>query len=118
MGRFTDNKVQEFLATFKTVWLSLHHESPEISSPYSSEISGASYERVDVQMSQPESRYVMNATAAKFSGLPDFRLTHIGGWNSQFNGNMEFYIELETPRRIKLGGSYLITPGEIVLSID
>lgn len=117
-GRFTDTKVQEFLATFRNIWLGLAHESPEISSPYSAEINGAAYERMRIQMSQPEGRFVVNATGCRFSGLPSVRVTHLMGWDASMNGNLDFYIALPTPIRIQLGKGIVVNAGDIVLSID
>lgn len=117
-GRFTDSKVQEFLGSFNQVWLGLAHESPEISSPYSAEINGAAYERMRILMSQPEGRYVANATGCRFSGLPAVRITHLLGWDQSINGNLDFFIALPTPMRIQLGRSFVVDSGDIVLSID
>ena len=117
MGRFTDLKVQEFLNTFDRVWISMHHENPETSDPFSSEIVGGSYERSQVRFGSASGRTISSITPAKFSGLPSVMVTHLGGWDAQMNGNMDFYVALAKPVRMKLGQTMVWNAGSITLSI-
>lgn len=117
MGRFSDTRVAKWLNEIDTVWLSMHHENPDLSSPVTSEISGGAYDRLEILFGAAQSRYITNITGGKYSGLPTSMVTHFGGWTSQHGGDFEFDIELETPKRLKLGQSLTINPGDLVLSI-
>lgn len=117
MGRYSDDQVVAWLRMIEEVWVSIHHESPEASDPYTSEISGGSYGRVLVTMGDPVGRTLFNITRGKFSGLPAVRGTHLGIWDSQVNGMYRGYVDME-PTRFKLGDTFTIEVGDLALSID
>lgn len=117
MGRYSDEQVARWLRDFDYLWVSIHHESPEASDPFTSEISGSSYGRVRVRMGDPEGRTLFNITQAKFSGLPAVRATHLGLWDAQVNGLFRAYLDMPATR-FRLGQTFTVGVREIALSID
>ena len=66
----------------------------------------------------PDARAVWNSSALLWTGLPVVTLTHVGGWDSQINGNMKFFGPLPDPVKIQLGKSFTIQPLDLAISID
>lgn len=98
-------------------YLSLHLDSPILAGAYASEISGSGYARRKLEFAQPSSRSVVNVNDVRFSGLPQTRVTWVGGWNAAINGDILWYVELATPVIIPQGSGYGIGAGEVIISI-
>lgn len=116
-GRFSDNRVEIWLNELQSVWLSLHFADPEINGAYASEVFGGSYGRIKVSFTQPVERVIFLDSDAVFRGLPVVKVTHIGAWDSQYNGNLEFSAPLETEIYVVAGGSVRIGVESLAISL-
>lgn len=117
-GRFSDHRVQTWLAQTPSFWIACHFDNPEMAGAYASEIFGGSYERVRCEFSTPTARGIFNITPVTFVGLPVGNIAYIAGWDSKTAGNMEWLAELDKPMRVQSGASWTIPQEKIVLSID
>ena len=115
---FTDYRVHLWLAEFTNVWLSLHYDNPDVAGAYASELFSGSYTRMKVSLGQPSNRGVFVISDVTFIGLPATRITHLGGWDAQFNGNLEFSCALPNTLTALAGASKTFSANSIVLSMD
>lgn len=118
LGGFTDYKVEQWLAEDPGYWVSLHFSHPVVTGAYASELFGGSYGRVYLTFSTPNSRAVYATEDAKWEGLPHARITHIGGWNQQYSGDLEWWAELDTAKVIVEGRGFTLPAGMIALSMS
>lgn len=116
-GAFTEHRADMWLQDLAELWISLHYSDPEVSGHYASEVFGGSYGRVKAEFSEPTGRVIFNVADIWFKSLPDVKITHIGAWDSQFNGNMEFSVALDTAQRILEGKSFRISSDSIAVSL-
>lgn len=117
-GGFTDYQVGKWLSQLSQSWVSLHYAHPIVDGAYASEVFGGSYSRVRVDISSPTARAVYVEQDVRFIGLPNVRITHIGGWSSQYNGDLQWWSQLPEPKMILEGKSFLIPSSVIALSIS
>lgn len=99
-GTFSDYLIESWLSDLKTVWISLHYSDPSVDGNYASEVFGGSYGRVQATFTDPVGRVIFNDQDALFRGMPSIRVSHVGGWDSQYNGNMLFSAPLATPTTV------------------
>lgn len=118
MGRFSDYQVNEWLSDIGSFWLSLHYDAPETAGAYASEIFGGSYSRQKCQLGSAENRSVYVLNNVLFTGLPAIRITHVAGWDAEFNGNYILSDDLPSPINMALGKPLSIPGGTIALSMD
>jgi hypothetical protein len=116
-GGFTDYRVSTWLSELDEVWLGLHYADPNISGAYASEVFGGSYARLKTPFTDVDNRVMFNSSTVTFRGLPNVKISHIGGWDSQYNGNLEFYIPLGNPVTILAGKSYTIEANMLAISL-
>lgn len=116
-GAFSDYQVEQWLNN-RTYWVSLHYGSPIVDGAYASEIFGGSYSRQRVQMTSPDSRAIYNADDIVWRGIPQTRITHIAGWDKQYNGDMLWWAKLESPVTILDGKGFILTSGILALSMS
>lgn len=116
-GTFSDYRVAKWLADLDTVWVGLHYADPVTAGAYASEVFGGSYGRRKANFSEPDNRVVFNENTLVFKGLPTVKITHIGGWDSHYNGNLEFSIPLLTPTTVMAGRSYEILANQLAISL-
>lgn len=117
-GGFTDYQVETWLSQLTHSWVSLHYGHPIVDGAYASEIFGGSYVRQRVDISSPGSRAVFVEQDVRFQGLPHTRVAYIAGWTSQYNGDMQWWAELEEPKVILEGKSFILPSSLIALSIS
>lgn len=115
---FTDYRVHQWLGQFSTIWLSLHYDNPDVAGAYASELFSGSYARAKASVGQPSNRGVFIISDVTFVGLPSTRITHLGGWDAQYNGNLEFSSPLPSPLTVLAGGSKSFPGNSVVLSMD
>jgi len=114
---YTDRRVHIWLNEIKaTPYISLHFDSPVHAGAYASEVSGEGYVRQKATYGNPSGRTMWNTNQMRFQGLGATVVTHIGGWDLQSKGNLEWEYELAEPARILQGGGYTILVGEIAHS--
>lgn len=118
MGRFSDYQVNEWLSGIGSFWMSLHYDNPETAGAYASEIFGGSYSRQACQLGTSDNRAVYVLNNVLFAGLPAMRITHIAGWDAEFNGNYILSDALENPISMALGKPLSIPGGTVALSMD
>lgn len=115
---FTDDTVHEWLAEIAAAaWVSLHYESPALGGTGLGEISGGGYVRCLVPFSEPANRSIWSLKDAKWHGLVQNRLTHFGVWDDEFKGSLKGYGELPKEAIVVEGKGYVITEGQLALSI-
>lgn len=114
---FTDYRIHQWLSQLSTIWLSLHYDNPDIAGAYASELFSGSYTRAKVNLGQPTNRGVFLISDAAFVGLPATRITHLGGWDAQVNGNMEFSCAV-AQMTVLAGASKVFPANTIALSMD
>jgi hypothetical protein len=117
VGGFSDYRANKWLTQLSTVWIGLHYADPNISGAYASEVFGGSYARKKVTFTAPDARVMFNGESIVFKGLPSVRLTHIAGWDKQYNGNMEFYIPLTSQVTILAGKGFTIDADQLAINI-
>lgn len=115
---FTDYRVHQWLSQFTELWLSLHYDNPDTAGAYASELFSGSYTRIAVTMGVPNSRGVFVTSDVTFTGLPATRITHLGGWDAQYNGNLEFSAPLPAILTVLAGSSKTFPSNTIGLSMD
>ena len=118
IGRFADRRVGIWLEELESVWLGLAYDNPDLAGAYASEVFGGSYTRQLVALTLAENRAVFNVTPVLFTGLPAVRVTHIVGWDAQYNGNYEFQIPIDNPVHLPTGASFPIPEGYLALSFS
>lgn len=118
IGRFSDYRVAKWLNDIDTVWLGLAFDNPDIAGAYASEVFGNSYTRQQIQLSLTSNRGVYNVTSVLFTGLPSTTITHLVGWDAQYNGNYEFMVPLDKPVPLVSGASFPIAANQLVLSFS
>lgn len=118
MGSFSDEKVHQWLSCIAdTPWISLHYESPGLNGIGRGEISGGGYVRCPMVFSVPANRTIWNLKDAKWKGLLRNQLTHFGIWDDQFQGTLQAYAELDGEPVVLDGQGYLISTGQLALSV-
>jgi len=117
IGGFSDYRANKWLTDIDKIWVALHYADPNISGAYASEVFGGSYSRVKTDFTDPDGRVMFNSSSIVFKGLPAVRLTHIAGWDKQYNGNMEFYIPLGTPTAVLAGKSFEVQASQLAISL-
>lgn len=117
-GGFTDYQVEKWLSQLTHSWVSLHYTHPVIDGAYASEVFGGSYVRQRVDMSSPGSRAIYVEQDARFQGLPHVRITHIAGWTTQYNGDMQWWAEIPEPSVVLEGKSFIVPSSLIALSLS
>lgn len=116
-GLFTDYRVNLWLGDLTALWLGLHFADPNISGAYASEVFGGSYIRVLANFSTPDSRVIFNNDDVTFTGMPAVRVTHVAGWNKQYNGDMEFSVALPESKVIQAGKKFQIASATLAISL-
>lgn len=117
-GGFTDYRVNKWLDQIaENIWVSLHYTDPSVSGAYASEVFGGSYSRIRAPFSSADGRSIFNDNSIIFKGLPNVKITFIGGWDLNYNGNLEFYIPLGEPVTVMAGKSYIIDASMLALSL-
>lgn len=115
---FTNYRVHLWLSQFPEIWMSLHYDNPDVAGAYASELFSGSYTRRLATMGQPSNRGVFIISDITFLGLPSTRITHIGGWDAEFSGNMEFSCALPQVLTVIAGGGKTFPANTVVLSMD
>jgi hypothetical protein len=116
-GNFSDYRANKWLDQLGTIWIALHYSDPSVSGAYASEVFGGSYTRVKTDFSSASNRVIFNEDSVKFKGLPSVQLTYIGGWDKQYNGNLEFSIPIIGGVTILAGKSYEIQASQLAISL-
>lgn len=116
-GRFSDQRVETWLSQLSSVWLSLHFADPDVDGAYASEVFGGSYGRILASFTDPVSRVIYLDSDVTFRGLPTVKVTHVGAWDAQYNGNLEFSVAMESPSYVVDGGSIRIGAETLALSL-
>lgn len=117
-GKFADEQVHHWLDSLDELWLALHHESPDMSGVYASEIQGGGYVRQKVSFTSPASRAIFSLDAVTWDGLPQVTVSYVGAWNAQYNGDLVAFFEMPDPVYITSGGKVSFAAGDVALSID
>lgn len=115
-GKFSDYRVNRWLNEIEDCWLALHFDNPDVAGAYASEVFGGSYTRMKCKMSSASNRGIYSLDSVLFTGLPAVGITHIAGWDAQYNGNLEWSAPLANPVKIPLGKTYSVPAGVIALS--
>lgn len=116
-GQLSDQVVHDLLQTIADkCYISLHFDSPRLAGAYASELSGSGYGRILATFTEPSSRTIWNTLPVAFSGLPQTRITHVGGWNEQINGDLLWSCEVATVNVLK-GGGYGLNSRDIAISL-
>jgi hypothetical protein len=118
IGKFSDYRVTTWLNELNSVWLGLAFDNPDIAGAYASEVFGGSYTRQKISMSLASNRGLYNVSSVLFTGLPGTTITHLVGWDAQYNGNYEFAVPLEKALPVVAGASFPIAPEQLVLSFS
>lgn len=116
-GGFSDYRANIWLNQMQTIWIGLHYADPNISGAYASEVFGGSYTRVKTVFTEPDNRVMFNSSSIIYKGLPAVKLAFIGGWDKQYNGNLEFYIPLVNPVTILSGKGFTIDANQLAISL-
>lgn len=116
-GAFSDTRAEIWLKQLGTLWISLHYDNPRTAGEYASEVFGGAYTRIKTVMSDPVNRVIFNTSDMNFAGLPAVKITHIAGWDKQYNGSMEFSVPLPSPVVVVAGKGYYLPANELAITI-
>lgn len=116
-GVFTDYRVEKWLVDLQSLWISLHYDDPSTAGAYASEVFGGSYTRVRANFSDPIGRVIFNETDVLFRGLPTVKITHVGAWDAQYNGNLEFSVPLPKAVSVMAGKSFQLSSEQLGISL-
>ena len=116
-GTFSDYRIHLWLDDLAVLWLALHFDDPNIAGAYASEVFGGSYSRVKATFSAPEGRVIFNDDTVEWTGLPTTKITHIAGWNSQYNGDMEYSVPLPKTVHMTAGKRYQVSSEMLAISL-
>lgn len=97
-------------------WVSLHFDDPEVSGAGASEITGGGYGRVLGSFGAISNLAMYNNEALRWEGLPLSRITHLGGWNAEHKGDLQWSCLMIPARRVLEGKGITIGTEEIALS--
>jgi len=118
-NKFTDAAINDFLAQYPTLWVSLHYDDPGLGAYNNYEVAGGSYTRKAGTFTAPTSRTIWLDNPVLFNGLPATTLTHVGFWDDQYAGNLIAVATVpNAPVSIAATGSYSIAQNAVSLSID
>ncbi len=117
MNGFTNYTVHNMLTEIKEeCWVSLHFDDPNLAGAYASEITGGAYVREKAKFGDIGNRTMWLADDLKFNGLSLNRVTHLGGWNLQYKGDLLWACELNPPVRILEGKGFSVGKDDLALS--
>lgn len=116
---FADDVVHGWLReTTNGVWMALHFSDPDVNGAYASEVFGGSYVRVQGIWTTPNSRATWNSNDFVWLGLPSILITHVAGWDAQYNGNYLFSQALPSGGvRVIAGKGFTLPSNTMALSI-
>lgn len=117
-GRISDAQAHTWLQGLDELWLSLHHENPEVGGAYASEIIGGGYVRQLIPFTSPNTRAIFSDKAVSWTGLPQVTVSYVGAWNAQYNGDIVAFFEIPDPQFLVSGGRLSYAAGDIAISID
>jgi hypothetical protein len=115
---FSDYRINTWLGQLRGIWIALHYDNPEVAGAYASELFSGSYARQAASLGPPSNRGIYVINDITFGGLPDTRITYLGGWDAQYSGNLEFSVILPAPIIAIAGSSKTFPANTIALSID
>lgn len=99
-----------------TLWLALHRADPTVLSDLSTEVFGGGYEREQVDFDPASGRMIANSGTVEFE-VPSTTITHMAVWESKTFGSMLAYGALATPRTVSNSDTFVVAPGEFVVSL-
>lgn len=116
-GRVSDYQVDRWLASLGPGWFSLHHQNPDISGAYASEVFGGGYTRAYSRLTLPMGRATWNISPLVFHSMPPIIITHVGLWNAEVNGDLLVSIALEQAISIVASKTFQIPEQQVAISI-
>ena len=99
-----------------TVYVSLHDDDPGDSGD--NEITGGSYARQAVTLTQPSGGASESVADVEFTDLPAVTLTHVGLWDAATNGNFLWGGPLTQSKAVDAGDSFVVLAGDLDLEIS
>jgi hypothetical protein len=116
-GLFSDYRINLWLADLTTLWLGLAFDDPNIAGAYASEVFGGSYARIKVVFGDPDGRAIFNTSDITWTGMPATRVTHVVGWNAQYNGDMEYSVPLPQAQPVLAGKKFSVPSAALAISL-
>ena len=117
LGTYIGNDALDYILNNTETWVSLHTSNPGASGSLSTEVSGASYERLECVFSTPASKTSANDTKLIWDNMPTCTLTYAAAWDTEFGGHIIAYGLLSTPVSLTNGDQFVIPAGEFAISI-
>jgi len=117
LGNYWGNEALDFLLNGRTVWVSLHTANPGATGQVSTEVSGASYERLECDFTVPSSKTSLNDIVLEWDNMPTAKVTHAGVWDAEFGGNIIAFGPLSSPEQVFYTQTFVIPAGDLAISI-
>lgn len=117
MDGFTEYVAHKSLKDIKDeCWVALHFDDPTLAGAYASEVNGGGYGRILSKWGEISNKIMWLDNNLIWTGLQQTRITHLGGWNAEFNGDLMWVSQVKPPARILDGKGYSVAKGTIALS--
>ncbi len=117
LGNYWGNTALDFMLNGRTTWVGLHVSSPGSTGTPSTEVSGASYERVICNFTTPSSKTSLNDNVLEWDNMPTAKITYAGVWDAEFGGNIIAYGALAGTANVFYGQQFVIPAGDLAISI-
>ena len=105
-------------STPETVWVSLYTSDPTKDN-VGNEVEQASYSRRQATFNEPASGFTSNANQVDWSEATTNwgNITHIGICDSEVDGNLLYFTEIDNPKNILTGDQFRIKELELKLQL-
>lgn len=117
LGSYIGNDALDYILNSGTVWVALHTSNPGVTGLLSTEVVGASYERLECEFSVPSSKTSANDTKLIWDNMPSCTVTYVAAWDAEFGGHIIAFGPMSTPESLTLGDQFVIPAGEFAISI-
>lgn len=117
LGNYWGNDALDYLLNGRTVYVSLHISNPGSTGSVSTEVTGASYERLECEFSAPAAKTSANETVLEWDNMPTCTVRYAGVWDTEFGGHIIAYGPLSDPISLVNGSQLVIPAGELAISI-
>lgn len=98
-------------------WLGLHNTDPTSAGLTGGEITGNSYERLQVNWTAPSNRTVANSNSLTYDNLPAATVNFFALWTAQ-TGGVIYYV-LPVPQMIfNTGGTLIVPVNDITITLQ
>jgi len=108
IGTYWGNQALNHLFNKGVIWASLHSSDPGVGGNPASEISGAGYERQEVDFTQSNGKSVANSERIEWDNMPYCTVRYVGIWSDDTVGQIVAYAMLPTPVIVAAGKTYTV----------